>query len=681
MKKQDADKFKKWQYKNRPNVVGFSPADNEIVYAMPISEARAKRGQVHKAEKDGVDLRRLVLATRNPEARIVFAGLRLWFINQAVEASNPNTVYCVYRHTKYFLEWANTQKEKTTYDEGILKAYEAHRVNKKGLKPQSSGLAQIVPSIRAYAEQIPGLEALLKKTTRSVEEAPEQYTLTDWLFSRLSDGFKEKNDAITKSLESPKILMNSFSISVATLLINLIRVRESFESLRGVDGCHPVLKDNNWYWRTKGGESDIITIKSRVYQPVHVSDFVDNNAPKEAAYLRAFVQYDFGIKKTNAGARYGFAKQNIFVEHDTPSEIESLLFGWLMAWLAVQPSDIVKLKSENIKEIKNSSKKTTKIYVSYAKGRAKGRVYDTMALSSVHQEFKAIEHYKNRYSNAFFYRVRNHKPITKDEPIYKRSVSDDLLFCFSIFNQEVVDRHETEKVPMVFPLAANEATRNAHTVSKVSGITYTHIKNSSVHARSDMYRAGDLINVNSHTSITEGTRYLTDYNRDYVNRHERIRRILEKDLKNNIYTKKPVQEARIAIALASKISMWSDGQFDADTIESSINDFGVYTGKHGAEKSAENVGRLIVIDCPATFVKMRYFLDQVKESEDSLQNVRPEYYEKTILPNYLFCSHMIAKLSAKSRKEGRELYSKIKPHLPGLFEAVLTTIWSDGNGD
>lgn len=76
---------------------------------------------------------------------------------------------------------------------------------------------------------------------------------------------------------------------------------------------------------------------------------------------------------------------------------------------------------------------------------------------------------------------------------------------------------------------------NSEKIVPLAFFTFTHIKNTAVHANTDRYRDSDLVNGNSHNSSTEKKCYLTDDNKDYVNRHGRLTRMILNDMALSIF--------------------------------------------------------------------------------------------------------------------------------------------------
>ena len=72
----------------------------------------------------------------------------------------------------------------------------------------------------------------------------------------------------------------------------------------------------------------------------------------------------------------------------------------------------------------------------------------------------------------------------------------------------------------------------------------SHIKNSSVYSRTDQYRDEDLINTNSHSSLTEKLSYMTDANKEWVNQVGRILRMVLVDIEMHAFSPKFDDNAR-----------------------------------------------------------------------------------------------------------------------------------------
>jgi len=248
------------------------------------------------------------------------------------------------------------------------------------------------------------------------------------------------------------------------------------------------------------------------------------------------------------------------------SKIEQLLFGWLMAWLAIQPSDIAKLKTNHFAQIKNQAGRTTDIFVEYFKGRS-GSNHSTRYLSMNEIEGRAIQAYlksipANRIScfdskTPIRFKLSfniNCLPRTLVdlwrspalqtfilEQLYHRKASPLFLDLMFALQQDSGQSYNSWSSRQLKQSSSQILPSYEHYFSSVTRplnpntINYGHIKTSAIHSRSDHYRESDLINHNSHTSNTEKISYLTDENQEWINQNGRISRLVLHDMQCFVY--------------------------------------------------------------------------------------------------------------------------------------------------
>jgi len=189
----------------------------------------------------------------------------------------------------------------------------------------------------------------------------------------------------------------------------------------------------------------------------------------------------------------------------------------------------------------------------------------------------------------------------------------------------------------------------------------THIKNTAVHAGSDQYRDGDLINHHSHTSATEKYYYLTDANKDFVNRAGRITRVVLHDLQNVVYqpSVSAIKQAVNDMELRSRV-IEATGSEDAQ-----VNPLNLSTGR------ADPGDMILVPDTTEQALILIHSITQAEERYEQLLNHRPDWVERILLPHLEWMVRTLSKM--RSSNAAQEQYSGLRHHLPPVFDHLLET--------
>lgn len=201
------------------------------------------------------------------------------------------------------------------------------------------------------------------------------------------------------------------------------------------------------------------------------------------------------------------------------------------------------------------------------------------------------------------------------------------------------------------------------------------LKNSSIHARTDKYRDGDLVNLNSHTSLTEKLSYLTDSNKEWINQNGRVTRLVLKDIENYVF--KPnmmvVEEiAYEAIVRTHVINSLSDGISDKNAVV--INSIGrVDRKKTAVELPNADFNDILVLDSKETIVTMLHYISEAERQYDNLIGNALNFFEETVLPTVEWMEYLLMNgmLSPETIADGKNEYEEIKDALPKLFENEL----------
>lgn len=243
-----------------------------------------------------------------------------------------------------------------------LKDYESYRVNECNVLPQSSGLGRIILLLKNGVEDIDEneivkyIKRLVRNTKVSKPEERQQDTLTGYFGTMpwLREVIGERDYL---KLESPKVLMKSFSVVIATTLLFVIEQKKIAK--KKLADPSKLIKENVIQKRSRNNSycRDLI---------LEVGEFDDNSNPLNELtelMLLDFVPEDkrvdlidkirkyngtkkIGMKTYDRSRKYLFTNPCIFhyENWDVHSEIEQYLCAWLCAWQAIQPTDIGKLK-------------------------------------------------------------------------------------------------------------------------------------------------------------------------------------------------------------------------------------------------------------------------------------------------------------------------------------------------
>lgn len=610
----------------------------------------------------------------------------------------------------------------------IIKDFEAYRVNELLLKTSMADkvlrmlkLAIQVSSLDTYAKNY--LTTLVKGTTLSFQPEREQQTVTAffekclWLRPIIGDDLFGR-------MGSPKRLMNSFSVTIATTLITLLPVFEKLEEyfiekkIRASD------------FRVKGtnkNSKSIICKKSILLLSIvcRISEdgfedvlsellFYDLVSPQCAFYVKEKlingenislqIPEIFGI-----GSLY-VCRKPVFFDEDSVqiivqraedqwrenivhnlvpipiTQVENILFSYICGWLTVQQSDIVKLTEKDFRFVRNMQGVVTHLSCNYYKGRARG-FKETLTLSTNRVEGEAI---------FLFIKKRRLCPLSKNNLVEKISgvancsKEGAIAQMFYLWNgdklkSDVEKQLQKRKYTPVFMTAITALINNHGQTYSVwrsknkqlesndywslvenpvplNWFSFNMVKNSAVHARTDMYRDGHLINTNSHANKTEKVSYLSQENKEWVNQHGRITRLVMTDISNNIY--KPsldaVKSYTIDMQIRTEIVTSTDGK---------VNEIGVISNiknKHFLPDA------IVVIDSIETVCMFNHYITQAKEKYDQLLQVNIEFVEKTMLPTAEWMAELLAnRFSKENVIKGEVDYENMKHNFPPLFDAQI----------
>ena len=412
------------------------------------------------------------------------------------------------------------------------------------------------------------------------------------------------------------------------------------------------------------------------------------------------------------GPLFSFEVLKQISQRDKPlpiTQVEKLMFSWLMASLTVQPQNIVKLYKNNFRLFKVGNK-ITHIECQYFKGRA-NTTHNTRTLSAKNDEGKALLTYLNQHEGHLItaYNKSELPKIASGNNSILGSLTQ--LLAVPFMDQAVSDaHHKLDRMPMLIPMAIKKLVLHGvhsgnminsykvHNNKRLPGVKKSEtscspvlfglqaIKNSAVHAYSDPYTLHYLINRNSHTNQTEKTNYLTADNEEWLNAAGRVTRSVMLDLINNVFdldfTDMKQKEIKRNCAsfnnefasVANAISYRSEEMLSRLKIVTAqgkgvINEVGVISLK---AKEVQDFAPIFVLDSAVTVCKMLNYLHEFKLNYKRLLCRNPDYLYQTALPTVEWIEHVLAELSKKSRLEGEKIFEKM--HRSGVSMQVFHLI-------
>jgi|LakWasMe91_HOW11_FD_contig_123_6208_length_7708_multi_5_in_1_out_2_3 hypothetical protein len=666
-----------------------------------------------------IDGKPFPLSNESEEAKYIYKVIISAMSSEWYENCNQFSRRSNNGQLKFFLLWLNLQVINHENRYTILKDFESWRVNEKKVKPQSTGLGVILNILNQgnntdhdEDEAFQYVSLLLKNTEISLSDERQQETLTSY-FSSMPWIREVLGDKDYLKLESPKILINSFSITVATTLLCILEAKQLAREL--IDYQSQIFETNlklqtninHKYcqdlllkmgtWTSDLQPNDSLT-------ELMILDFVPNDRLDDVLIRlqKSRERGSFSYKNRKL-RRYVFTEPCIFSPKNmsSPSLVEQFLCAWLCAWQIVQPFDIRKLKRNNFVINKNEQGKPVTIQCIYYKGRSQ-RNYEPPMLNAQQIEAKALIAYLNQLpmqdSNLFPDNINGSRRLG----FSANSVPGRILRMFQSSKlQSVIKQNiEQREASFLFLKAYSALSGDHHNAipfetwrsrQKKNGLVTSvkeyrcdvknpmpmlhfglnSIKNSSVHARTDLYREGDLVNQNSHTSLTEKISYLNDNNKDWVNQNGRITRLVMNDIENYVY--KPNIEAaklkayeltlrtRVIDAVSSEVS-------DLDSVK--INYFGrVEKMNSSIDQSDGDFDDIIVLNTEETVVTMLHYIEEAKRQYSTLINHALDFFERSVLPTVEWMEYLLTQgaLTEKVVYQGKATYDQIKNQLPQLF--------------
>lgn len=644
------------------------------------------------------------LSRKNGFHEIIFQAFVAYFQSNRFHELSDQTHFLYWRAVQRFVDWLNETGHETTdsnrYD--CLKAHESYFMNDCGYKNSPLWVLLAVlkgglvdTSLTDYDCRY--LQTLLRLSKPSKNTTPEPFSLPDWFDMPWLRPILGEPQYL--KLESPSRLFLSFRVVVAETLLYIMEIREDWQhySLMQLPGSDT--RKSNWFrsWNVemlnRFGSFDLSGEAESAWSELMFLDLVRPNK-RDAIKIkisqvgadRLRGQPDVAGESIVAWAR----KPCIFhPEYQrTYSPLEERLMSWLVACETVQPSDIGKLKTTDYAQEFSQHGRLLAMECSYYKGRS-GRKQNTAILMASDCWTKAQYRYLSGLPrNAPLFRFNPRALLSLPDLNADASQQGDAAILWSIWKIPRVRKRlhaalrragassvfldaamaltHSSKPYTVFKsqanISVNEYRRSVPRPIPLKLFSLTHIKNTAVFAGSDRYRDRDLINHHSHTSETEKHAYLTDANKDFVNRAGRITRLVLHDLQNVVY------------------------QPSVTAMELAINDFELRTRVidatgstdvqiHSIEGLSESNDTNDIILVPDTVEQALFFIHTIAQAEQRLSQllvVRPDWVERTLLVRVEWMTRNLSRM--RSAKKAQKEYDELKPHLPALFDHFLETV-------
>jgi hypothetical protein len=651
-----------------------------------------------------------------------------------------------------FIPWLNTHTINGRNRATIVKDFETFRVNECKVEPQSSqalatlsalnvGLAvkwfgdKLLQSETAY------LRHIVDKTKLSKKSVSKQTTLT-YYFGQLQWIREYMDNDLFNRVASPKTLMASFSITVATLMLEAQRLLDELESY-----CinHQITTDmltiERTYKQESGHQRALIRhlinffckgyndespacIKVMLFDMSNPSAYSDNLRRLECGKVLvskafqsdsvgtitqvcALFNYDTVLAVVKRAEQKQLGATDIAPMPVTP--LEQMCFIWLMAWQAVQPMDIAKLKKSDFRFMERTDKTVTHVSCVYYKSRAHDyKETPMLAVSDV--EGEAVNSYIQR------------KNLSNDDStalVSLPNLCDSTACGTTTFFMQIFDLASFPVIytKILFELGKRKATSvmlDSVNAMMSHGTIYSYrrekdtsletfraqaknplplnwfgleaIKNSAVHSRSDKYRIGHLVNYNSHDNVTEGDSYMTAENQEWLNNCGRVARSVMNDLAINVLS--PSSDLVFNGDFTQALEVINDKKNDVlsrlklvTNTTGEANELGMLKG-HIPDDEDDYPDTLYLLDTAETYVQMKHYLAQGLKHYKQLLMGNPVFLEYTVLPTsewieVVFNASNLKQtngkgFSHKTVKAGEVMYKTYQTHLPQLFTAQLS---------
>ncbi|HIF5802725.1 hypothetical protein HJ110_20605 [Vibrio parahaemolyticus] len=684
------------------------PAINEFDKAIPSLSTSLQLSPTRLI----VNGRALQLNNQHPDAKLIYrtthrAMLSEWWQQTLGEVTQRTYI----TRLSMFINWLNNHQINNTNRFNLLNEFQTYRINEENILPQSTGTKDLMVLLKEgansnifTAEQQNHILLLVENTNLLERGEPTPDTLTSW-FTQMDWLRPIVGDNDWLAMESPKRLMASFSITIASTLVWILQRKSAIKELitknSHINNVGIGLSSRQrelHYCR----ELQKIILRQSSELPDGSLDLLLADCLNPKAYdvcrHQMYDGRDLGIK-TKVGNQYQntFLKPHLFhpMYLEAPSPLEQVLVAWLCAWQTVQPTDIRKLKPNSFCIHYNNNHRPVGLQCIYYKGRS--GIQEPQFLDSSLIEAKALIAYLQMLPNdkervcpdikalqcSLHTNLTVPGLLTKlwqipilskwiDTHLYARSTSNlfrRLYLAIANNTNQSRDAWAKEKQKTQPQYSAELYYREtAHPLPQLL-FGLSAIKTSSVQARSDQYRDRDLINTNSHTAGVEKTYYMTDKNKEWVNLNGRITRIVLDDIEHYAY--RPNIDAAITLARERSIQTKIHKLTESQSVR--VNPLGQIITPPAATTSTDaEPDEYIVWDTPETVVYFLHYLSEAERQSSKLIRHALQFFERTVLPDAEWMSSLLNnQLSPDVVKSGKKQFEKLRGVLPPLFDAQI----------
>lgn len=469
------------------------------------------------------------LDTKNSDKRLlhmmIIAAYNYAFLDDTAPLSGKGIIsQSVYK----FVDWLNFVQTYNRYN--ILKEYESYRFDQLNNHGGYSALNSL-RTILFYAlersselrlalepEQLQYLQ-VLKETRISPNLNKKQDSLAsyfgglDWL-RRTDLGIG--ND-LYQTLASPKLTINSFKITVSTIIIELYKCKLALKQfliendfVKYSYDIKQFKNETKFFRATYVGEC--IYFLCRKYHEVEnksvylhraLTLMLFSNVTNENHYFKILpileskekMEETFRPKRRNGKEISTDFTSKVFIRSGSGAlfsldylmnltnsgygmsvtKLETLMFSWLMANLTVQPTDIPKLTRSSFRFLKVGGK-VTHIECEYFKSRV-GAIHHTRSLSTRKLEGKALYLFLKQHIDEKLEAFKGGSPVISTG---YSSISGVLfrMLSTSFLNERIIITHRQQgHTPPSFPIVMKALIRNGlHTENVVLAVKNTPLE-------------------------------------------------------------------------------------------------------------------------------------------------------------------------------------------------------------
>lgn len=646
--------------------------------------------------------REVTLTSTCPQSDVLFRVIAEYFATEHFNKAGKGTKKRKMKAAHEFVLWLNDLHDKNqSLPNNVLGEFQTYIVKKYKIKPHSSGASEINSILNAALDTIDlrsnynWIKALLRRSkfiSHSQVDDKQSSTLTSWFQN--SHISKPGNIHGIEALISPKRLIESFRLVISELLTMIMDAREAINNHSEKRSISKLLQNNKSNW-------------SQPDRQIWADDlYATIGRDGTSAELKLISEIDLlkisfrkGHKAINGlgvyATRYVWFGKGVL---ERASEFEQILAAWLISSLSVQPEDVWKLSSKNIRLLDGFDDNEFGFQIAYRKGRGKkvSKPYTTDVVSSQSPHGKALLRYfelQTSNQDTLFDRLIRAKslsnpyaPVQRIMPAFSTLLVE--LISSDLFQERASRSSKKYKSSLLFHKALirlfspDAITHSSWKMLKLTqGLnddvelsTYhkeyeyalpdfwfwnEHIKNTANHAQSDNYREHDILISRSHTSAVEGSYYMTDENKDWVNQAGRATRLVLNDIESSVF--KPnltkvhseIANAKGRVKIMKSLNA-KDGQ--VKSIHSSIE-----------VDEYDEPDAIVVIENVETAVYFLHYISEVESQYKKLREENANYFYFECLPTSEWMSHALSMMSDKVTKEAKDMYKKVQNNMPRLF--------------